>query len=107
MARVGYSRSGEGNREASYRMPTITLYVKETDLELVEKGKKRLGDSLSSVFIDCVRRQLEELNPSRAKELKKITLEVGDPPMKKSFMGTWIVGGPNGGITTEAGDSGV
>jgi hypothetical protein len=88
-------------------MPAITLYVKDADTELVEKARKRLGDSLSSVFIDCVRKQLEELKPPRSGDLHKITLEVGCPPMRKSFEGRWILGDDRRGIEAEPDESGV
>lgn len=90
-------------------MPNITLYVKETDLPLIEKAKKKLGDSLSAVFIDCVRERVDHARGNG--EEHKITLlfwnDNEQPVIKKSFAGTWLVGHENRGIRAEQDESGV
>jgi hypothetical protein len=40
-------------------MPTKTLYVKDTDLPLFERAQQELGESISSLLADCLRRQLK------------------------------------------------
>jgi uncharacterized protein YfbU (UPF0304 family) len=42
-------------------MATVTLYVRDADAKLLEKAKATLGDSLSSVFMDCVRDRVDQL----------------------------------------------
>lgn len=42
-------------------MATVTLYVREADAKLIEQAKAKLGDSLSSVFMDCVRDRVDQL----------------------------------------------
>lgn len=42
-------------------MATITLYVRDADSKLIEEAKAKLGDSLSSVFMDCVRDRVDQL----------------------------------------------
>lgn len=42
-------------------MATITLYVRDGDTKLVEEAKAKLGDSLSYLFMDCLRDRLEVL----------------------------------------------
>src|SRR5258706_16319109 len=40
-------------------MATVTLYVRDADAKLIEEAKAKLGDSLSSVFMDCVRDRVD------------------------------------------------
>jgi hypothetical protein len=91
-------------------MATTTLYVKDADLPLVEKAKQKLGDSLSAVFIDCIRKRLEELPPPKGK-IGKITVEVrreaGAPTIRKSFEGRWLIHPDNDFLRAESDDSGV
>ena len=91
-------------------MSTTTLYVKDADLPLVEKAKQKLGDSLSAVFIDCIRKRLEELPPPKGKT-GKITVEVrretGAPTIRKSFEGRWLIHPDNDNLRAESDDSGV
>src|SRR6266550_8148719 len=42
-------------------MATVTLYVRDVDAKLIEEAKAKLGDSLSSVFMDCVRDRVDQL----------------------------------------------
>ncbi len=42
-------------------MSTVTLYVRDADAKLIEQAKAKLGDSLSSVFMDCVRDRMDQL----------------------------------------------
>jgi hypothetical protein len=75
-------------------MPTTTLYIKDSDLPLVEKAKKKLGDSLSSIFIDCLRQRVEQI-PAPKGKTSRIVLEVranqDAPTIKKSFEGRWLI----------------
>jgi hypothetical protein len=91
-------------------MATTTLYVKDADLPLVEKAKQKLGDSLSAVFIDCIRKRLEELPPPKGKT-GKITVETrrddGAPTIRKTFEGRWLIHPYNDDLRAESDDSGV
>lgn len=81
-------------------MPNKTLYVKDSDLPLWEKAQAELGESVSSLFADCLRQRLEE--KAREKEqdtvlgrMEKIKLtfwnENDEPVIVKSFVGRWLV----------------
>ncbi len=75
-------------------MPNTTLYVKEADLPLLEKAKTKLGDSLSSIFVDCLRQRMDHQPPARGKTAK-ITLETrrsqGALTIRKTFEGRWLI----------------
>jgi hypothetical protein len=92
-------------------MPNITLYVKDADLPVIEKAKKKLGESLSSVFTDCVRDRLEALKPVPAGSMEKLVLtfwnEEEQPVIQKSFKGRWLVGGPDEGLRAQDDTPGV
>jgi len=83
-------------------MPNITLYVTDSALPIVEKAKKRLGESLSAVFIDCVQTRLNSLANTPTGKLAKIVLtfwnDEQEPVIHKSFMGRWLVGGEDEGL---------
>jgi hypothetical protein len=40
-------------------MPSKTLYVKDADLPLFDRAQNELGESVSALLADCLRRQLE------------------------------------------------
>lgn len=88
-------------------MATTTLYVKDADLPLVEKAKQKLGDSLSAVFIDCIRKRLEELPPPKGKT-GKITVQTrrenGAPTIRKTFEGRWLIHPDNDELRAESDD---
>lgn len=46
-------------------MPNKTIYVKEADLSVWNQAQERLGDSISSIVIECLKERLEE---SRARK---------------------------------------
>jgi hypothetical protein len=48
-------------------MPTKTLYVKEADLPLFDRAQNELGESISALLADCLRRQLESRGAQGAK----------------------------------------
>src|ERR1700722_14251477 len=54
-------------------MATVTLYVRDADAKLIEEAKAKLGDSLSSVFMDCVRDRVDQL-PWQSEEGGKLKL---------------------------------
>src|SRR5437867_498827 len=90
-------------------MPTITLYVKEADQKIIEKAKAKLGDSLSSVFADCVRERMDDVSHNRKEHKITLTFWNSDeqPVIKKSFTGTWLVGNESEGMGAESDDPGV
>jgi len=71
-----------------------TLYIKDADLPMVEKAKKELGDSLSSIFIDCIRQRIEQI-PAPKGETGKITVETRNSSsartIRKTFEGRWLI----------------
>lgn len=81
-------------------MANKTLYIKESDLPLWERAQKELGESISAVFIDCLKQRLAE-RASRGDndKMEKITLTFWnsneEPAVKKSFVGRWLVSGLN------------
>jgi len=85
-------------------MPNITLYVKDSDLAVIEKAKKKLGASLSAVFTDCVRERLTLLAaPTEPTgKMERIVLDFWNeneqPTIHKSFRGRWLVGDSNQGL---------
>jgi DNA replication initiation complex subunit (GINS family) len=44
-------------------MPNKTIYVKDTDLPLLEQAQERLGDSVSSMFAEFLRERVANLTP--------------------------------------------
>ena len=60
-------------------MPTKTLYVKDTDLPLFERAQQELGESISSLLADCLRRQLKARGDSGAKYEYKF-VQISRPP---------------------------
>jgi hypothetical protein len=85
------------------------LYIKDADVPLIEQAKKKLGDSLSAVFVDCVRQRLDQQAVAKGK-MGKITVEtrkdLNDPLIRKRFEGRWLVH-PDQMLTAEPDDSGV
>ena len=82
-------------------MPNITLYVKDEGIELVNKAKKDLGASLSSLFIDCVRQSVNQpvAAPGTMEKIKIVLWDSNDDPnVIKSFTGCWLVGDEDSGF---------
>jgi hypothetical protein len=44
-------------------MPNKTIYVKDTDLPLLEQAQQQLGDSVSSMFAEFLRERVAKLTP--------------------------------------------
>jgi hypothetical protein len=44
-------------------MPNKTIYVKDTDLPLLERAQVQLGDSVSSMFAEFLRERVAKLSP--------------------------------------------
>jgi hypothetical protein len=44
-------------------MPNKTIYVKDSDLPLLEQAQEQLGDSISSMFADFLRQRVARLTP--------------------------------------------
>jgi iron uptake system EfeUOB component EfeO/EfeM len=44
-------------------MPNKTIYVKDTDLPLLEQAQTQLGDSVSSMFAEFLRERVARLTP--------------------------------------------
>jgi hypothetical protein len=86
-------------------MANITLYVKDSDLELITKAKSQLGNSMSALFVDCVRERMNRSATTPVDKMAKIVLlfwnEKDEPSIRKSFIGRWLVGSEEGGPRAE------
>jgi hypothetical protein len=40
-------------------MPNKTIYIRDADLPVWERAQKELGESVSSVFVDCLKERLD------------------------------------------------
>src|SRR5436305_12039585 len=48
-------------------MPNKTIYVKDTDLSLLEQAQEQLGDSVSSMFAEFLRERVANLTPEESR----------------------------------------
>src|SRR3954451_6638525 len=48
-------------------MPNKTIYVKDTDLSLLEQAQAQLGDSVSSMFAEFLRERVAKLSPEESR----------------------------------------
>jgi microcystin degradation protein MlrC len=53
-------------------MPNKTIYVKETDLPLLEQAQEQLGDSVSSMFAEFLRERVTKLTPEEHRIIELI-----------------------------------
>lgn len=53
-------------------MPNKTIYVKDTDLPLLEQAQEQLGDSVSSMFAEFLRERLAKLTPEESRIIERI-----------------------------------
>jgi hypothetical protein len=53
-------------------MPNKTIYVKETDLPLLEQAQEQLGDSVSSMFAEFLRERVAKLTPEENRIIELI-----------------------------------
>jgi hypothetical protein len=53
-------------------MPNKTIYVKDTDLPLLEQAQKQLGDSVSSMFAEFLRERVAKLSPEENRIIELI-----------------------------------
>jgi hypothetical protein len=91
-------------------MPNKTLYVKDSDLPLWERAQKELGESVSSLFVECLRERLAKHAKPQGKMGKiVVTLwhENQEAIIRKSFTGRWIVGDDLSGTRAHDDDSSV
>jgi hypothetical protein len=62
---------------------------------MVDEAKKVLGDSISSVFVDCIRERLESRTKMLDPEgMQKLSVQVEAPSgavLTKSFRGRWLI----------------
>lgn len=77
-----------------------SIYISEADQPLIERAKSEIGEGLSGLFIDCIRRRLAERD--RKDEMREIVLsfcdEKGQPSVKKQFRGRWLFGSETEGV---------
>jgi hypothetical protein len=48
-------------------MPNKTIYVKDTDLPLLEQAQEQFGESVSSMFADFLRERVARLTPEESR----------------------------------------
>src|SRR6266446_5022040 len=53
-------------------MPNKTIYVKDTDLPLLEQAQEQLGDSVSSMFAKFLRERVAKLTPEENRIIELI-----------------------------------
>ena len=53
-------------------MPNKTIYVKGTDLPLLEQAQEQLGDSVSSMFAEFLRERVAKLTPEENRIIELI-----------------------------------
>jgi hypothetical protein len=53
-------------------MPNKTIYVKDTDLPLLEQAQAQLGDSVSSMFAEFLRERVTNLTPAESRIIELI-----------------------------------
>ena len=53
-------------------MPNKTIYVKDTDLPLLEQAQEQLGDSISSMFAEFLRERVAKLTPEESRIIELI-----------------------------------
>src|SRR5437763_16991592 len=53
-------------------MPNKTIYVKDTDLPLLEQAQEQLGDSVSSMFAEFLRERATKLTPEENRIIELI-----------------------------------
>src|SRR3954471_8184623 len=53
-------------------MPNKTIYVKDTDLSLLEQAQEQLGDSVSSMFAEFLRERVAKLTPEEHRIIELI-----------------------------------
>src|SRR4029077_5939259 len=53
-------------------MPNKTIYVKDTDLPLLEQAQEQLGDSVSSMFAEFLRERVTNLTPGESRIIELI-----------------------------------
>jgi hypothetical protein len=53
-------------------MPNKTIYVKDTDLPLLEQAQEQLGDSVSSMFAEFLRERVAKLTPEENRIIELI-----------------------------------
>jgi hypothetical protein len=73
-------------------MAQKNIYVKDSDVALVEWAEKHAGDSLSNLFAECLRQRKDRIE--RQLQLSKDGLEalsIEVNKRKKMFVGRWIV----------------
>jgi hypothetical protein len=53
-------------------MPNKTIYVKDTDLPLLEQAQEQLGDSVSAMFAEFLRERVAKLTPEESRIIELI-----------------------------------
>src|SRR6266550_3250925 len=53
-------------------MPNKTIYIKDTDLPLLEQAQEQLGDSVSSMFAEFLRERVAKLTPEENRIIELI-----------------------------------
>src|SRR3982750_4680050 len=53
-------------------MPNKTIYVKDSDLPLLEQAQEQLGDSVSSMFAEFLRERVAKLTPEENRIIELI-----------------------------------
>jgi len=81
-------------------MAQKTIYLPDSALVVWESAQQELGESMSTLVVDCLTRKIErneQLKAAKKKGMKRIVVKVADDSnseviRKKAFIGRWLVG---------------
>jgi len=74
-------------------MPNKTIYVKDTDLPLLEQAQEQLGDSVSSMFAEFLRERVAKLTPEENRIIELINeIAIAREALRKRSLPDFIDG---------------
>src|ERR1700674_3714037 len=68
-----------------------TVYIPDDEYRVYEEAREKLGESISSTFLRCLKNELEVKKQTHDRIVVKV-LGQGDMVVKKAFEGRWIIG---------------
>lgn len=74
-----------------------SIYIPVDKEDLYREAKKKLGDGVSSTFIRCIQRELEELTLKTGRIVVEITSRRTGVTSQKAFEGLWLIANADGG----------
>ena len=74
-----------------------TVYIPDEYAELYEEARKKLPASIGQIFIECLKRALENHRTAAGRIVVDIQEEKTGRVTRKAFDGVWLVGGRSAG----------